>query len=277
MLYFIPTPIGNLGDISLRSLELLNVCRFVFCEDTRVCKHLIALLNERFQTSIKPYKILSLHSHNEKEVLEKLDLELFKDNVAYLSDAGMPGISDPGFALVQFALKHKLSYEVLPGANAALVALVSSNLCEKEFIFLGFLANKGKERQKDMENLLSNPYPSVLYESPKRILSLVQNIAKLEPEKELFAMKEISKKFQTSFRGRAKNLAKELESVNLSGEWVLVVAKSLHNFAHNSLCEEDILALDLPLKVKSKLLAKMSGKNSKELYQKLLLSQNEVK
>ncbi|EOI2517756.1 16S rRNA (cytidine(1402)-2'-O)-methyltransferase [Campylobacter upsaliensis] len=277
MLYFIPTPIGNLGDISLRSLELLSACEIVFCEDTRVCKHLITLLNERFKTCIKPQKILSLHTHNEKKVLEKLDLKLFEKNVAYLSDAGMPGISDPGFALIQFALKHKLSYEVLPGANAALVALVSSNLCEKEFIFLGFLANKGKERQKEIENLLLNPYPTIIYEAPTRILALVQTIAKLEPERELFAMKEISKKFQTSFRGRAEELVGELKNANLNGEWVLVVAKSSQNFSSNSLCESDILALDLPLKVKSKLLAKMSGKNSKELYQKLLLSQNEVK
>ncbi|EAW7618051.1 16S rRNA (cytidine(1402)-2'-O)-methyltransferase [Campylobacter upsaliensis] len=277
MLYFIPTPIGNLGDISLRSLELLSACEIVFCEDTRVCKHLITLLNERFKTCINPQKILSLHTHNEKEVLEKLDLKLFEKNVAYLSDAGMPGISDPGFALIQFALKHKLSYEVLPGANAALVALVSSNLCEKEFIFLGFLANKGKERQKEIENLLLNPYPTIIYEAPTRILALVQTIAKLEPKRELFAMKEISKKFQTSFRGRAEKLVEELEGANLNGEWVLVVAKSSQNFSSNSLCESDILALDLPLKIKSKLLAKMSGKNSKELYQKLLLSQNEVK
>ncbi|EFB0372942.1 16S rRNA (cytidine(1402)-2'-O)-methyltransferase [Campylobacter upsaliensis] len=277
MLYFIPTPIGNLGDISLRSLELLSACEIVFCEDTRVCKHLITLLNERFKTCIKPQKILSLHTHNEKEVLEKLDLKLFEKNVAYLSDAGMPGISDPGFALIQFALKHKLSYEVLPGANAALVALVSSNLCEKEFIFLGFLANKGKERQKEIENLLLNPYPTIIYEAPTRILALVQTIAKLESKRELFAMKEISKKFQTSFRGRAEKLVEELKGANLNGEWVLVVAKSSQNFSSNSLCESDILALDLPLKIKSKLLAKMSGKNSKELYQKLLLSQNEVK
>ncbi|HEC1538839.1 TPA: 16S rRNA (cytidine(1402)-2'-O)-methyltransferase [Campylobacter upsaliensis] len=277
MLYFIPTPIGNLGDISLRSLELLSACEIVFCEDTRVCKHLITLLNERFKTCIKPQKILSLHTHNEKEVLEKLDLKLFEKNVAYLSDAGMPGISDPGFALIQFALKHKLSYEVLPGANAALVALVSSNLCEKEFIFLGFLANKGKQRQKEIENLLLNPYPTIIYEAPTRILALAQTIAKLEPKRELFAMKEISKKFQTSFRGRAEKLVEELEGANLNGEWVLVVAKSSQNFSSNSLCESDILELDLPLKIKSKLLAKMSGKNSKELYQKLLLSQNEVK
>ncbi|EAK3536649.1 16S rRNA (cytidine(1402)-2'-O)-methyltransferase [Campylobacter upsaliensis] len=277
MLYFIPTPIGNLGDISLRSLELLSACEIVFCEDTRVCKHLITLLNDRFKTCIKPQKILSLHTHNEKEVLEKLDLKLFEKNVAYLSDAGMPGISDPGFALVQFALKHKLFYEVLPGANAALVALVSSNLCEKEFIFLGFLANKGKQRQKEIENLLLNPYPTIIYEAPTRILALVQTIAKLEPKRELFAMKEISKKFQTSFRSRAEKLVEELKGANLNGEWVLVVAKSSQNFSSNSLCESDILELDLPLKIKSKLLAKMSGKNSKELYQKLLLSQNEVK
>ena len=273
MLYFIPTPIGNLNDISFRVLSVLESCEFLFCEDTRVSKSLIALLNTRFNAKIYPKKFISLHSHNEKELLEKLDLSIFDKNTAYVSDAGMPTISDPGKYLLEFALKNKLSYEVLPGANAALVALVSSSFCEKEFIFMGFLAHRGKERQKDIEKLLSNPYPSIVYESPKRILSLVKELANLDANKELFAIKEISKKFQTQFKGRAKELLKELENANLKGEWVLVVQGNFkQEFNTNTLCEKDILELDLPLKIKSKLLAKMSGKSPKEFYKKLILS-----
>ncbi|MBM0636495.1 16S rRNA (cytidine(1402)-2'-O)-methyltransferase [Campylobacter sp. VicNov18] len=274
MLYFIPTPIGNLNDISFRALELLRTCELVFCEDTRVSKSLIALLNIKFGANIHISQFIALHSHNEKKVLENLDLNIFKQNVAYLSDAGMPGISDPGRSLIEFAQKHQLNYEVLTGANAALVALVSSSFCEKEFIFMGFLASKGKERQKDIEKVLKNPYVSIIYESPKRILSLIEQIAVFDPQREIFAIKEISKKFENKFKAKAQELLPILKTINLKGEWVVVIKAKEENFSQSSLCEEDILDLDLPLKTKAKLLAKINGKNPKELYQKLLLSQN---
>lgn len=276
MLYFIPTPIGNLADISLRSLKILSRCELAFCEDTRVSKNLVSLLNVQFNANIHIKQFIPFHSHNEKQVLRGIDLAIFEKDVVYLSDAGMPCISDPGLSLVNFALENKIDYEILPGANAALVALVYSAFCQKEFIFLGFLANKGHQRQKDLEKLLQNPYPSIVYESPRRILSLVEWIAQNQPERELFAMKEISKKFQNSFRGRASSVLKALQEANLKGEWVLVLSACDKNNDEkgNVLCERDILMLDLSLKTKSKLLAKLSGKNSKALYKKLLLNQN---
>lgn len=274
MLYFIPTPIGNLSDISFRALELLKTCEIFFCEDTRVSKSLFSLLSKKFSLELNQKKFIALHTHNEKELLEKIDLSLFEKDIAYLSDAGMPGISDPGQALVNFAYKNNIDFEVLPGANAALVALVNSGFCEKEFIFMGFLSNKGKQRQKDIEKTLNNPYPSIVYESSKRLLSLVEQISILNPQCELFAIKEISKKFEKKFKGKVDEVLKVLKETNLNGEWVLIINSKKENFKENSLCETDILELDLPLKIKSKLLAKLSGKNSKELYQKLLLSQN---
>lgn len=274
MLYFIPTPIGNLSDISFRALELLKTCEIFFCEDTRVSKSLLSLLSSKFRIDFGSKKFISFHTHNEKEILQNLNLEIFEKDVAFLSDAGMPGISDPGYTLVDFALKHHIKFEVLAGANAALVALVSSALCEKEFIFMGFLANKGKDRQKDIQKALNNPYPSIIYESPKRILSLIKQISLLDENREIFAIKEISKKFETKFKAKAKDLLNELKQANLNGEWVVVLDKNNQNFTHNFLCENDILELDIPLKTKSKLLAKINGKNSKEIYQKLLLSQN---
>ncbi|EAH4889264.1 TPA: 16S rRNA (cytidine(1402)-2'-O)-methyltransferase [Campylobacter jejuni] len=274
MLYFIPTPIGNLSDISFRALELLKTCNLVFCEDTRVSKSLISLLNAKFHTDIHISKFIALHSHNEKEVLASIDLKIFEKNVAYLSDAGMPGISDPGRTLVEFAQENNITYEILPGANAALVALVSSAFCQKEFIFIGFLANKGNERQKDIEKILNLPYPSIIYESPKRILSLVEQIMILDNQREIFLIKEISKKFEKKFKGNAKELFEILKKSNLNGEWVVVLQSKEQNFLQNTLCEKDIMDLELPLKAKAKLLSKFNGKNAKEIYQKLLLSQN---
>ncbi|KAA6225219.1 MULTISPECIES: 16S rRNA (cytidine(1402)-2'-O)-methyltransferase [unclassified Campylobacter] len=274
MLYFIPTPIGNLSDISLRSLEILRTCEFIFCEDTRVCKSLITLLNSKFNANINIKTFKSLHSHNEEEVLSKIDTVLFEKDIAYLSDAGMPGISDPGNKLIKFAQINNIKYEVLPGANAALSALVSSGFCEKEFIFLGFLSSKENKRQKELQNILNYPFVSIVYEACKRILDLIEDIAKIEPQRELFAIKEISKKFENKFKEKAINLVQILKNENLNGEWVVIIdKKNGGEFNKNLLCENDILSLDIAIKTKAKLLSKLNGENSKKLY-KMLLSQN---
>lgn len=272
MLYFIPTPIGNLSDISFHALEILQKCKLFLCEDTRVCKSLIHLLNEKFKLQIKPDSYIALHSHNEKEFLSKIDDDFFTQDIAYLSDAGMPAISDPGAFLVDYAIKNNIDYEVLSGSNAALLALVSSAMCKKEFIFMGFLANKGKERLKDIEKLMLNPYPSVVYESPLRILDLVDKISKIDPLREVFVIKEATKKFETKIKANALKMYEILQNTNLKGEWCVVVAPKEQMFLQNTICEKDILELDINLKIKSKLLSKINSKSPKENYQKLLLS-----
>ena len=113
MVYFIPTPIGNLDDISVRSLKLLAECKTLFCEDTRITKRLLSLLKERHNLHVNVERFISMHSHNEKHVLSSLDVNIFNENVGYLSDAGMPGISDPGSALVRFCQEKKIAYEIL--------------------------------------------------------------------------------------------------------------------------------------------------------------------
>ncbi len=272
MLYFIPTPIGNLSDISFHSLEVLQKCELLLCEDTRVCRSLISLLNDKFKLAIKPRKILAFHTHNEKTFLQSIDTSFFEECVVYMSDAGMPGISDPGQILIEYAIKNNIQYEVLSGSNAALLAIVSSGFCHKEFIFMGFLANKSIQRKKDIAKLMLNPYPSVVYEAPTRIIDLVKEISKIDPLREIFIIKEATKKFENKFKTSAHEAVEKLQNMDLRGEWCVVVAPKLEQFYQSTICEEDILNLDLPLKIKSKLLSKINAKSPKENYQKLLLS-----
>ena len=152
MITFVPTPIGNLEDISKRAMLALENSEIIFCEDTRTAKKLFNLLN--ISTQNKIFK--SMHSHNEDKVISNLDIEeLISKNIIYISDAGMPGISDPGSKLIRFAQKNNIPYTVLPGANAALVAFVASGF-EGEFCFIGFLPHKGKERENKLKEVISS-------------------------------------------------------------------------------------------------------------------------
>ena len=118
MLTLIPTPIGNIGDISLRAMQTLSEADILLCEDTRVTKKLLHILKDRYAITLKEnQEFIALHSHNEKCFIEKLEPSFFESNVIYVSDAGMPGISDPAQALVNYCLQNRIKYEVLPGAN----------------------------------------------------------------------------------------------------------------------------------------------------------------
>ncbi len=267
MLYFIPTPLGNIEDISKRSLKILEVADIVFCEDTRVTKKLIALVKDRFgvQTDIK--KFISLHSHNEKRILQKTDRDIFSQTVVYMSDAGMPCISDPGVFLVRFAQKHGIDYAVLPGANAAVTSYASSGFEEKEFLFFGFLPHKGRERKNALNEVLNSNYNTILYEAPHRIKKLIDEISLLEPGRELFVQKEISKIHQKWYKDSAKELSRLFNEENLKGEWVVIIkGKKKNNVV---ISKEDIMDAKMSNKEKAKLLSKITDKTTKEWYEKL--------
>lgn len=269
MLYFLPTPIGNLDDISKRCLDILNLCDIIICEDSRVTKSLINLLNTKYNLNINPSEFYSLHTHNESEFFAKFDPNnLIEKIVVYVSDAGMPCISDPGVALVRFAQNNSINYEVLSGSNALLLAVAASGLVEKEFSFLGFLPNTSRDRDLALQNALNSPYPVVIYESPKRILNLIKDIAKLEPTREIFAIKEATKKFETKFKNSAQNLVLSLQNANLKGEWCVVVAAT-NIINQEKITIDDINELDIAPKQKAKLLSKLTGKSVKEIYNKL--------
>ena len=269
MLYLIPTPIGNIQDITLRTLEILSNADILFCEDTRVTKKLLGILSEKFSLKCKMQKFYSLHSHNEQSVIDSLDIKIFEKNVVYLSDAGMPCISDPGVKLIQFAQKQGIKYEVLPGANAAVTAYAASGFDEKEFLFFGFLPHKSKERKTFLSDILNNGYNTILYEAPHRIKQLLEEIAELSPKRELFVQKEISKIHQKWYKNSAYNLKKLFETENLKGEWVVIIQGEKKEVSN--ITKEDIISLEIPKKQKAKLLSKITGKSVKEIYEKLVI------
>ena len=269
MLTLVPTPIGNIGDISLRAIEALRNADTLLCEDTRVTKKLIHILKERYNTEFKEnQEFISLHSHNEQAFVEKLEPSFFEQNIVYASDAGMPGVSDPGQILISYCLEHNIEYDVLPGANAVLTAFVASGFCETQMLFFGFLDHKGSSRSEGLQRALHNGYTTVLYESPHRLEKLLLELNKEAPSREIFLAKELTKKYQRYLRGTAEEILKSLDG-NFRGEWVVVIKAST---AKNSsaVSENDILELDLPKKVQAKLINKITGENIKEIYQRLL-------
>ena len=269
MLSLVPTPIGNIGDISLRSIELLSEADILLCEDTRVTKKLINILKTRYNTTFKEdQEFISLHSHNEKHFIEKLSPDFFDSNVVYASDAGMPGVSDPGQALVAYCLKNDVAFDVLPGANAVLTAFVASGFEQTKMLFFGFLDHKGASRVAGLQKALHNGFTTVLYESPHRLEKLLLEIQTEEPSREIFLAKELTKKYQKYLRGTASQALENLDG-NFRGEWVVVISAGEAQ-ADSAITQKDILALDLPKKTQAKLISKITGENTKACYQRLL-------
>lgn len=270
MLSLVPTPIGNIGDMSLRAIEVLGEADTLLCEDTRITKKLLHILKERypFFTPKENQEFISLHSHNEKHFIEKLEPSFFESNVVYVSDAGMPGISDPGQMLVNYCIENGITYDVLPGANALLTAFVASGFVETRMLFWGFLPHKGRDRAESLNSALNSGFTTILYESPHRLEKLLNELVDEADDREIFLAKELTKKYQRYLRGTASSILKELNG-NFKGEWVVVLSASE---AQNSsaITQKDILSLDIPKKQQAKLICKITGENPKSCYQRLL-------
>jgi 16S rRNA (cytidine1402-2'-O)-methyltransferase len=199
-------------------------------------------------------------------VIKSLNVEDFlTSDAVYISDAGMPCISDPGAVLVKFAQENGIPFRVLPGANALLLALASSGFEGTKFYFHGFLPHKKEARIKELRKILSSEFNSVIYESTHRILQFSVEIAELAPQRVIYLIKEATKMYETHYKGRALELAQQLKTANLNGEWTVVI-KGEEQTEGEYLSKEDILPLSLHPKQKAKLLAKITGKSIKEWY-----------
>lgn len=268
MLFLVPTPIGNLEDISFRSINVLLEAELILCEDTRVTKKLLNLLSQKHNLDFSNKEYKSFHSHNETQILKNIDINTFSKNIVYVSDAGMPCLSDPGAKLVDFCIKNNLEYDVLPGANAVLTAYAMSGFENTTFTFHGFLPHKGMDRTSKLNSIMNDSKLAILYESPHRLLKLIEEIKNIDENRTIFLVKEISKLHQKIYKNQVNNIYEELKDINIKGEWVVIIQEK--EKINQSLDLEDIKSLDLPPKIKAKLISKITGQKTKEVYQQLL-------
>ena len=268
MITFIPTPIGNPQDITIRAMKLFEKAELFLCEDTRQTKRLLRLLEERFDMTYPEAEFYSFNEHNGQERLDEFGSSLEGKEVVYVSDAGMPVISDPGQILVAYAQEHGIPYDVLPGPSAVTTAYAASGFEEGKFLFYAFLPHKGKERNSALSEAMSNGYNTVLYEAPHRLEKLLSEIIMIDENRELFLAKEISKKYQRYYRGTARSLNEQFKELTIRGEWVVIIRAQ--KSTEKSLTFTELLALDLPPKPKAKLLAHLSDKSVKEWYNELI-------
>lgn len=216
-LYIVSTPIGNLGDITLRAIETLKLVDFIACEDTRVT---VILLNH---FSIKK-ELYSLNAASEKfKAQNVVDRIKQGESCALVSDAGTPGISDPGTRLINLALKENIEVVSIPGTTALIAALSISGFPSDSFVFEGFLPNK-KGRQKNLKQLADEERTIVLYESTYRIIKLLEELNELMPERQVVICRELTKKFEEVIRGTARSIQSKITEHILKGEFVVVIA-----------------------------------------------------
>ncbi|MGJ8695917.1 MAG: 16S rRNA (cytidine(1402)-2'-O)-methyltransferase [Verrucomicrobiaceae bacterium] len=217
MLTFVPTPIGNLGDITLRAIETLREADLIACEDTR---HSLRLLNH-LEIS-KP--LTALHDHNEDrripELLEKAASGL---KIAIISDAGTPCLSDPGHRLIKAARDADIPFTVLPGPSAITTALVASGFPPHPFSFHGFLHVKKGKRGKQLQAALDSPETTLFFESPHRLPSTLEILKDLAPDTSLCIARELTKKFETLHHGTASDLFAHFSTHKPKGEIVLLL------------------------------------------------------
>jgi len=268
MITFIPTPIGNPKDITLRAIELFEKADIFFCEDTRHTKHLLHILQERFGMSDIDASFISFNEHNGKTRVQEYANEIATKEIVYVSDAGMPIISDPGQVLVEYAQANGIEYDVLAGASAVTTAYAASGFEDGKFLFFAFLPHKGKDRAKALSEAMGNGYNTVLYEAPHRLSKLLDEIVTLDESRELFLAKELTKKYQTYYKGSAKELQERFKDIDIKGEWVVIIQAK--QSSQKTLSFDEIYSFDIPPKVKAKLLASMSDKSVKEWYNELI-------
>lgn len=215
----VPTPIGNAGDITLRAIEALKEADRIACEDTRHSAPLLARLG------IQGKPLVALHDHNEvRRIPDIVAAVRGGETVAVVTDAGMPGVSDPGYRIVQACIGADLPIEVLPGPSAVLTALVGSGLPVHAFRFLGFLPVKKGRRLAAMEESLSTEGTSIFFESPHRLLSTLELLAGAHPDARCCVARELTKKFETYHRGTSAELLEHFRTHPPKGEIVFLIA-----------------------------------------------------
>jgi 16S rRNA (cytidine1402-2'-O)-methyltransferase len=267
-LYIVATPIGNLKDITLRAIETLQLCSIIVCEDTRITKKLLNHLG------IRNKKIYTIHQHNEKSAALKIieEAALESEEIAYVTDAGTPCISDPGMFLVSQARSLNIKIEPIPGPSAITTAFSISGIDEGRFNFVGFLPTKLIAIEETLNQVNQQQKPTIFYESPKRILSFLENVVNfISPSTKVFIAREMTKLFETFYSDSAENLFRYFKDVpqELKGEFVIIVIPN--KIKEKLISDEEfnllkILMKELPLKKAAAIVSEFYNGNKKDIY-----------
>ncbi len=218
-LYLVSTPIGNLQDITLRALETLQKVDIILAEDTRRARILLATY--KIQKPLKSY-----HDYNkEQQTPEALKLLEMGKDLALITDAGTPGISDPGYYLVKEAIKNGVKVVPIPGATALIAALSASGLATDSFIFCGFISRKHGKRKKMLAELAESPRTIILYESPHRLMATLEDIKEVfGEERQIVVARELTKIYEEFIRGKIGEVIKKLQArPQIKGEFVIII------------------------------------------------------
>lgn len=222
ILYIVATPIGNLGDITKRAIKTLETVDIILCEDTRTSSHLLNSLE------IKT-KLISYHKFNENERSGEV-IELLKSgkNIALITDAGTPCISDPGSILISECISNKIEIYSIPGASALTTALTLSGLVIHNFAFYGFLERKNSKQKEELKRIQQNDLETIVfYESPKRIIPTIENIKEVMNDPYIIVLNELTKKFEKKYYGKSSQVLDLLQKANYElGEYVIIVSKN---------------------------------------------------
>ena len=237
-LYLIPTPVGNMEDITLRSINTLKMVDFILCEDTRVTAELLHKLE------IKK-KLIHSDDHNESSLKEMLLSKLQEGlNIGLVTDRGTPIISDPGYKIVEFVTRNGFNVISLPGPTAFVPALTMSGINPAPFLFYGFLNSKESKRIKELESLKKLPYTIILYEAPHRIHDMLKSLLQVFGNRKIALCREISKKYEEAIRGTIEEVIEIVDT--LKGEMVVVVEGNLEqeDFSNMTILEHINLYLE---------------------------------
>lgn len=226
-LYLIPTPVGNMEDITLRAIHTLEMVDFLLCEDTRVTSELLHKLN------IKK-KLIHSDDHNEDSLKEMVLSKLQEgNNIGLVTDRGTPIISDPGYKIVEYVTSHGFNVISLPGPTAFVPALTMSGINPAPFLFYGFLNSKDSKRKKELETLKKLPYTIILYEAPHRIQDMLTALFEVFGNRKIALCREISKKYEEAIRGTITDVLDVVDSIK--GEMVVVVEGNLEQEDYSSM------------------------------------------
>ena len=232
-LYLVPTPLGNLDDITIRSINVLKMVDVVFCEDTRVTKELL----NHFQIT---KKLVSCHEYNEINMTEEAKKYLVEGkNIALVTDQGTPIISDPGYKVVSYLVNEGYDVVSLPGPTAFVPALTTSGLPPQPFLFYGFLNSKNNLREKELKNLQNISYTMIFYEAPHRIQNMLQSLLKIFGNRKISIAREISKIYEEIYHGTIEEVQEEIKN-GIKGEIVVIVEGNSETDFSNLTIEEHV-------------------------------------